>query len=112
VRRICQNCKKPLTQLKENNARYLKKYGADPSKLWQGAGCEKCRHTGYKGRVGVYELMVIDDDLRDLITRNPSLTEMRSAAVEGGMQTLRDDGLVKVANGMTTIEELMRVTEA
>ena len=112
VRRICQNCRKPLTQLKENNARYLKKYGADPSKLWQGAGCEKCRHTGYKGRVGVYELMVIDDDLRDLITRNPSLTEMRSAAVEGGMQTLRDDGLVKVANGMTTIEELMRVTEA
>ena len=111
VRRICQSCKQPMTNPRETSLAYLRKYNAEKSALFQGAGCEKCRQTGYKGRLGVYELLVLNDDLRDLVTRNPGLTELRRAARDMGMRTLRDDGLAKVADGQTTVDEIMRVTE-
>ncbi|MGB2819395.1 MAG: ATPase, T2SS/T4P/T4SS family [Phycisphaerae bacterium] len=112
VRRVCQNCKKPIEKVSEAIAKYVARHGADPSNLWHGTGCEKCRQTGYKGRIGVYELLDIDESMRDLIGRNPPLSEIRRAALESGVRTLRDDGLTKVAAGLTTVEELMRVTEA
>jgi type IV pilus assembly protein PilB len=111
VRRICPNCKAEVKTFKENVAAYLKRYEADVKTLYQGAGCDKCRQTGYKGRVGIYELMELNDDLRDIITANPSLTDLRRAACQTGMRNLRQDGLEKVAGGQTTVEELMRVTE-
>jgi type IV pilus assembly protein PilB len=111
VRRICTGCKQPVTKVKENIAAYMQKIGAPVDKLFQGAGCEKCRQTGYKGRVGIYEFLELDDDLRDIITSNPTLTDMRRAAREKGMRTLRDDGIKKVAEGLTTVEEIMRATE-
>jgi len=111
VRRICSGCRKPLTELRESEGRYLKRIGASPPKLWQGAGCEKCRQTGYKGRVGIYELMEIDQELRDMIARGPTLAELRAAVARSGMRALREDGLLKAAAGLTTIEEIMRVTE-
>lgn len=111
VRKICPNCKTQVTQIPDNIAAYMTQYGVDPEQLYKGTGCDKCRHTGYKGRLGIYEFMELDDDLRDTITRNPSLTELRAAANEKGMRQLREDGLQKIASGMTTIEEVMRVTQ-
>jgi type IV pilus assembly protein PilB len=111
VRRICQSCKQPMTNPRETSLAYLRKYNAEKSALFQGAGCEKCRQTGYKGRLGVYELLVLNDDVRDLVTRNPGLTELRRMVRDMGMRTLRDDGLAKVADGQTTVDEIMRVTE-
>jgi type IV pilus assembly protein PilB len=111
VRRICENCKTPVTTLKDNVAAYLEKYGVDTSNLCQGAGCEKCRHTGYKGRLGIYEIMEMDDEIRDIITSNPTLNELRAATHEHGMVDLRSDGLRKIAAGLTTAEEIMQVTE-
>ena len=111
VRRICEHCKRPVTNPKENVLAYLKKYNAEIQQLYMGAGCEKCRQTGYKGRVGIFELMALDDELRDLISRSPSLLELRRAARAAGMRDLREDGLKKAAAGMTTIEEIMQATE-
>jgi len=111
VRRICPHCKTPVTSVKDSTAAFLSKYGADLKVLYHGAGCDKCRTTGYKGRLGIYEFLELDDDLRDVITRNPALTDLRRAAREHKMRSLREDGLQKVAAGETTVEELMRVTE-
>jgi len=111
VRRICPDCREPLELVPDNVAKYLQKCGAAPGRIFHGAGCDKCRQTGYKGRIGIYELLVIDEEMRDLISRNPALSEIRRATRETGMHSLQDDGLVKVANGVTTAEELMRVTE-
>ena len=81
------------------------------AKLYRGAGCRKCRNTGYHGRLGLYEQLVIDDVCRDLISRNPTVTEMRKTVKERGMVSIREDGYEKVLTGQTTIEEVVRVTE-
>ena len=111
VRRICDQCKAPVKTPRECDLAYLRKLKAEVKTLYQGTGCDKCRQTGYKGRVGIYELLELNDTLRDLISTNPSLTDLRRAAHQAGMRSLRDDGLDKVATGLTTVEELMRVTE-
>ena len=76
----------------------------------KGAGCEKCNNTGYKGRVGLYEVMEITDELRELILVGASALELRRKAIEEGMITLRASGLRKVKDGVTTIEEVVRET--
>ena len=111
VRRVCEHCKAPVKTPRECELAYLRRLQADVPTLVQGAGCDKCRQTGYKGRTGLYELLELNDPLRELIATNPSLAELRRAAGHAGMKTLRQDGLEKVAAGWTTIDELMRVTE-
>ncbi len=112
VRRICENCKTPVANPREADIGYLRKHGDDNTEtIYQGAGCEKCRHTGYKGRVGLYELMIMDEEIRRVISSDVPLAELRRLAREGGMVTLCEDGIKKVADGQTTVEELMRVTE-
>lgn len=111
VRKICDHCKTPVTKVRDNVAAYLEKCGVNPSELYQGAGCEKCRHTGFKGRVGIYEIMELNDEIRDIVTANPTLIELRNSARQKGMRNLRDDGLTKVAAGLTTVEEIMGATE-
>jgi type IV pilus assembly protein PilB len=76
----------------------------------KGAGCDKCNKTGYKGRVGLYEVMEITDELRELILVGASALELRRKAVEEGMITLRGSGLRKIKDGVTTIEEVVRET--
>ncbi|MFW6033468.1 MAG: type II/IV secretion system protein, partial [Phycisphaeraceae bacterium] len=78
----------------------------------KGEGCDKCRNTGYSGRLGLYELLMLDDHLRDRIAGNPNVTEFRRMCIEHGMVTLREDGFRKVAAGLTTVDEVLRVTEA
>lgn len=80
--------------------------------LPHGKGCSKCRETGYTGRLGLYEMLVLDDFLRDAVARNPNVTEFRRICSERGMVTLREDGFKKVKGGFTTVEEVLRVTES
>ncbi len=111
VRRICGQCKsleKPSEEMQE----FLALQGMDPDEIWVPKGCDKCRKTGYSGRVGIYELLTVDDQLRDVIARNPNVAEFRRICIERGMVTLHNDGLRKVAKGLTTVQEIMRVTEA
>ena len=76
----------------------------------RGAGCERCNQTGYKGRVGLYEVMEVTEELRELILVGASAIELRRKAVDEGMLTLRHSGLRKVKDGVTTIEEVVRET--
>jgi type IV pilus assembly protein PilB len=76
----------------------------------KGKGCEKCNNTGYKGRVGLYEVMEVTDELRELVLVGASALELRRKAIEEGMITLRQSGLRKVKDGLTSIEEVARET--
>jgi len=111
VRKICQSCKEEFTpseEMKEFLA--LQGFGDKPS--FHGKGCDKCRKTGYTGRLGIYELLVMDDSLRDLVTRNPDVNQLRKLCRERGLVTLREDGFQKVMKGLTTVDEILRVTES
>ncbi len=111
VRRICQHCKHQVLPT-EHVAEHLARHGVALDQVWVGKGCDRCRGTGYSGRLGIYELLVLDDVSRDKIASNPNVTEFRRMCIERGMVTLREDGFKKVAHGQTTVEEVLRVTEA
>ena len=111
VRKVCSNCQRPAT-ISDELRDMLEVQGIDPSAVMQGDGCEKCRKMGYSGRLGIYELLVVDDHLRDVIARSPNVTEFRRMCVDRGMVTLRQDGFAKVKLGRTTVEEVLRVTES
>ncbi|HEX3583252.1 MAG TPA: type IV-A pilus assembly ATPase PilB [Thermoanaerobaculia bacterium] len=111
VRRICANCKEELempTQALVNLG--YKKEEIGSFKVYKGRGCEKCNNTGYKGRVGLVEVMQIDDDLRDMILSGGSALDIKKRAIDNGMITLRRSGLVKIKEGITTVEEVVRET--
>ena len=110
VRFICQNCKEPYEPSKALLERWGLK-GKDGVALYRGKGCEKCKGTGYKGRGAIFELMIVDDDLRELIIASASTVVLRKKAQERGMRTLAEDGLTKALKGLTTIEEVARVCE-
>jgi type IV pilus assembly protein PilB len=110
VRRICPQCKEPY-DIPEQIKVYLAQAGIDPAQLHHGVGCEHCHNSGYVGRVGIYEMLIIDDAFRNMINKDPSVSSMRALFKEKGHKNLFDDGLVKVKNGLTTIEEVLRVTE-
>ena len=110
VRRICQSCRTVDTP----DPGDLLAIGVTDTQgidLFRGQGCEVCRKTGYKGRVGIYELFIITEEIRSLILRKASTGEIRRVAVEQGMVTLREDSWLKARAGFTTIEEILRVTQ-
>ena len=111
VRKICPHCKVPY-DLNEEKAEFLAMIGKSSADISIGEGCAKCRQTGYSGRLGIYEMLVINDSVRDLIAHNPDVTEFRRSCIERGMVSLRQDGMMKVASGLTTIEEVLRVTQS
>jgi type IV pilus assembly protein PilB len=110
VRRICTKCKEPY-KVPDHMRKYIEKAGGKPSAIVHGAGCDACRGSGYVGRAGIFELLVIDDKFRDMIHTDTSVSSMRRAFRESGRDTLFDDGIKKVIQGITTIEEVLRVTE-
>lgn len=110
VRRICTNCKEPFTA-PDSLRKYLDRAQIEPHDLMHGAGCEQCRNSGYAGRCGIHELLVVDDEFRRIINTDPSVNSMRSAFRRSGWPNLFEDGLLKVKNGLTTIEEILRVAE-
>jgi general secretion pathway protein E len=110
VRRVCATCRAPH----EPETRDLLAIGvADATgvELFRGKGCEECRGTGYRGRIGIYELFVITEEARSLILGKRPSSEIRRHAIERGMVTLRDDGWAKARAGITTVEEILRVTQ-
>ena len=111
VRRVCSNCKQP--QHMPPQALIQAGYSPEDAQSvtpMHGAGCEKCNNTGYKGRVGLYEVMEVTDELRELVLVGASALELRRKAIDEGMITLRQSGLIKVKAGFTTIEEVARET--
>ena len=111
VRRICPNCKEELDVPEQAlvDAGYSPDE-AKKTKIYHGKGCSTCNKGGYKGRTGLYEVMEINDELRELILVGASALELKKKAIEQGMITLRRSGLIKVAAGMTTMEEVLRET--
>ncbi|PYM91553.1 MAG: type II secretion system protein GspE [Candidatus Rokuibacteriota bacterium] len=110
VRRICTGCRAPDSP-GPGDLNALGITGTAGVRLYRGRGCDECRGTGYRGRTGIYELFPITEDARSLILRRAPTREVRRAALEAGMVTLRLDGWAKACEGVTTVEEVLRVTQ-
>jgi len=111
VRRICENCKEETAPTPEVMAELqLEPADFEGKTIYKGRGCEECNSSGYKGRVGLYELMTINDEIRDMIMRGGSTEELRVAACNNGMIPLREAGMTKLFSGLTTVEEIVRET--
>ena len=111
VRRICPDCREEIAPPEDMILDLgLKLEDMTGRKFFRGSGCDTCNNTGYKGRVGLFELMIMDDDLRDMILQNRSTDEIRKAAQRKGMVTLRDAGINFIFDGTTTIDEIVRET--
>jgi type IV pilus assembly protein PilB len=112
ARRVCKDCKKPDIEVTPEalTVAGMKPAEAKACKPMRGKGCKTCADTGYKGRVALYEVMLLKDPLKDLILQGASTTELKHEAIRLGMNTLRRSGLNKINEGMTTLEEILRVT--
>jgi general secretion pathway protein E/type IV pilus assembly protein PilB len=111
VRRICPKCRRPAELLPSD----MRSLGVDASQVAaasvsKGAGCDSCRNSGYKGRAGIFEIFIVDDDVRHMINDHATTLQLRKRAREMGMRTMREDGIRKVLAGMTTAEEVISVT--
>jgi len=108
---VCSDCKEPY----EGDEESLLPYGHVPEGLgkvafYRGKGCQTCNFTGMKGRVAIYEVMPVGQEVRDLILRNAPTAEIRDVAQSQGMRSLRQNALQKVLEGVTTVDEVLRVT--
>ncbi len=111
IRRICSNCKEEVNVAPEALVEIgFSREEAAQQKIYKGRGCTTCNNTGFKGRVGLYEVMEVTDELRELIIIGASAMELRRKAIELGMITLRESGLYKIREGITTIEEVVKET--
>lgn len=109
-RRVCPKCKTAYDPPKAMKA-VVERMGVHIDEYYRGVGCKRCRSTGYSGRIAIHELFKIDDEMREVITSNPTIHSIRSHARQKGMLTLRHDGLRKVHEGLTTVEEVLRVSD-
>jgi general secretion pathway protein E len=113
VRRVCGSCREAYMPTREE----LEELSISPQLMMgkqvykQGPGCNDCKRTGYRGRTGIHELLVVDDEIRTLVMKSADASSIRRAATARGMTTLREDGAEKVLAGTTTIEEILRVTQ-
>jgi type IV pilus assembly protein PilB len=111
VRKICENCKEEY----EPSEDQLFQLGLRPQDVtdrtfFYGKGCDYCNHTGYRGRLGIFEIMPMDDDLREMVMKHASAAVLRKEARRRGMRTLRESGLLAMYDGVTTLEEIVRET--
>lgn len=119
LRKLCQKCKKevaPSEQEKKIISETVpllpplyKRVLASDFKVWKGEGCEACNFTGYKGRIGVYEAFLVDDEIERLLITNPAEADIKDAAVKQGMLTMFQDGILKILDGTTSLDELQRI---
>ncbi len=110
VRVICNSCKKTV-KADENTRQLMDSENGGDRVIYKGEGCHDCGSTGYQGRTGIYELLIVTDEIRQLILRKTSTNIIRQEAISQGMVALRDDGWDKVRKGVTTVEEVLRVTQ-
>jgi len=108
ARKICTACRQEVP-INDQEKLVLQDLGIEQDVLYKGSGCKACDNLGYKGRVGIFELLIVTSPLRALIVKNPIFDDIYAQASQDGMHTLLDDGLQKVCNGTITLEELMRV---
>lgn len=110
VRRLCQHCREAYIP----PASELEKLDINPSEFegvfYRAKGCEVCGHKGYSGRMGIYELMLVDEDIRRLVAQGKDAAEIMNLCVDKGMRTLRGDGILKIRQGLTSVDEIFRVT--
>lgn len=112
LRMICSDCKQPFNPQNLNEVQSeLQKIGARDIQLHQGCGCETCLNTGYVGRTGIFELLLMDDEIKDLVIQRRGAHVIKQAALAKGMSTLREDGLRRALAGITTLAEVYRVTQ-
>ncbi len=107
VRRICPQCR----VRQEVPAEMAKRFDASLEEMWTGRGCDHCSGTGYRGRIGIFEVLPVGDEIRQLIMRQATAREIKEKAISLGMRTLREDGIRKVRDGVTTFDEVLRVTQ-
>jgi len=110
VRVICDKCKREVIP----EASLLEELRIDPQEkkvFYEGKGCAACKFTGFKGRTAIYEILVMNDEVRDMVLKRAPISEIKDAALKSGMRTLFDDGMVKIERGITTVSEVLRVTE-
>jgi type IV pilus assembly protein PilB len=100
-------------QKKQETLKQMKgiSFDLNEAKIFEGKGCEDCRFTGYHGRTGIHEILLITEDIREMILQRTSSQQIKSRAISQGMLTLRQDGLLKVAQGLTTFSEVIRVSQ-
>jgi general secretion pathway protein E len=111
VRVICPNCKRPVNpEDKLIKTMNMSSDETDEIQFFEGEGCRECHHTGYKGRVGIFEYLSVNDNIRKEIMADSDADRIKQVATENGLVTLRQDGWRKVKNGITTIREVLRVT--
>ena len=109
IRKICADCREPF---EPDPSKLPPDFNYQPDdELYRGAGCRECRHSGYRGRFGIFELLSMNDELRELVVRRGSIGEVMKAACRNGLKLMRDDGWAKVRRGETTVEEVARVTK-
>ena len=108
VRRICPHCKERYEVPEEAKA----ELGVEVTQLWRGRGCTHCMDTGYRGRIAIFELLSVDEEIKEMVLLKASVREITDKAISKGMRTLRQDGLDKAIKGVTTIDEVFRVTQA
>jgi general secretion pathway protein E len=111
VRRLCNDCKAPVKLKAKDLPPDFPTELLDGQDLFEAVGCRECRNVGYSGRLGVYELMLTTDTIRELATERASSWQLKKSAVEGGMTTLRDDAWRKVLSGTTSVDEVLRITK-
>src|SRR5205807_6975635 len=113
VRVLCKDCRAPyfpaVEELKEIGLTAEEVREASGGMIYKPQGCEQCNKTGYRGRTGIYEMMLVDDDLRQLVLKNVDSGTIKKQAVSKGMRTLMDDGAQKVLRGITSIAEVLSV---
>jgi general secretion pathway protein E/type IV pilus assembly protein PilB len=114
VRTLCMECREPLLPRQEDVPEDfpLQACLSKDAAFYRAVGCRHCRGTGYRGRTGIYELLVTDDDVRRLAAERTPTNIVKQAAVKAGMRTLRQDGWKKVCRGQTTVDEVLRVTKS
>ena len=108
VRRVCAKCRQTY-EPPRTIRKALERMGYEADVFYKGVGCRSCRNTGFRGRLGVHELLVLNDEMRDAIVANPNVSHLRRLALAAGMITLRQDGFRKVHEGLTTIEEVLHI---
>jgi len=113
VRTLCRHCRQPyMPSADEVPSDFPLQHYTARTPIYRASGCRHCRNTGYSGRLGIYELLVTNDEIRQLAAEKRGTAEIRRAAIAAGMRTLRQDGWLKVSRGVTSIEEVLRVTKA
>jgi general secretion pathway protein E len=111
VRVLCTECREAVEPSPEEMAEIGVRLRNGPARIYRAVGCPRCNHTGYHGRVGIFELMLVDDDIRAMLSQNVDAKTIKRKAMEKGMSSLRGDGARKVLRGITTVAEVLRATE-